>query len=266
MRFFFDTADVQYIEKLWNRIGTEIPSNAVLGVTTNPNAFYKVGATSLYQWELRTRELCHLITSIRGDEVGVVYVQLPYSQMTYEETRNFVKRVRGWSDGHTQIAIKLPPFKNSLDMIMELEYDEVDTNVTGIADASTALYAVTYEPMFISMIVGRMEEVGIDAKAHVSYVQSAQMSSAIIAGSMRTLEGLRWSIEYECIPTIGQRVWDLITDVNIFKSYWNICQDFSDFQKTPRVSELNIQLENKFFLQMDELGHQAYTDFSRGLL
>jgi len=39
--FFFDTADTDYIRKVWDKLGKHIDPSAVIGITTNPNALAK---------------------------------------------------------------------------------------------------------------------------------------------------------------------------------------------------------------------------------
>ena len=53
-KFFFDTADIKTIETYWKVFKTEIPSSSMAGVTTNHNAFKKIGLNSLQEWKNRT--------------------------------------------------------------------------------------------------------------------------------------------------------------------------------------------------------------------
>ena len=140
----------------------------------------------------------------------------------------------------------------------------MEINVTGVADCATALNCFTYDVRYVSIIPGRMEEKGLNAKAHISYVNQRRTSSSdIIAGSMRTLEGLRWVAEYGTVPTIGTGVWDLIfNDMGL--------ETFKLFEKVPRekwskyspiVTDVSTQLSVDFFKQMDECGKTAHTQF-----
>ena len=91
--------------------------------------------------------------------------------------------------------------------------DKIDLNVTGTADCSTALMSLSYGVRYVSIIPGRMEEKGIDAKNQIAYLnQRKKDNSEIITGSMRTLDGLKWAFEYGTVPTIGTKVWDLILE------------------------------------------------------
>ena len=88
--FFFDTADIDYIKKLWKRFSKDIPSNLVAGITTNPNAFSKINLNNLSEWKLTTKNLCKLVTEIRNDGKGVVYVQIPYSRMKKKQINEWI--------------------------------------------------------------------------------------------------------------------------------------------------------------------------------
>jgi hypothetical protein len=84
---------------------------------------------------------------------------------------------------------------------------------------------------------------------------------------MRTIKGLKDSIYYRTIPTIGTRVWDLIDSENLweeFPSYWNNLyqrseNSFADY--CPETTEKNINLSKQFFEQMDLLGSKMHEDF-----
>lgn len=39
--FFFDTADVDYIRKTWDKMQSHVSGESVIGITTNPNALAK---------------------------------------------------------------------------------------------------------------------------------------------------------------------------------------------------------------------------------
>ena len=49
--FFFDTADTDYIRKIWDKLGKHIDPSAVIGITTNPNALAKVNCDTLQKFE-----------------------------------------------------------------------------------------------------------------------------------------------------------------------------------------------------------------------
>lgn len=265
MKFFFDTADGDYITKLWDKLEGRVGPDSVLGITTNPGGFSKVNCDSVEKWGARTLELCQLVTDIRGDNKGVVYVQQPNSSMSPEEVLAWVKLIQPWGDGKTSVALKIPPFKKILTIADQLsKYAEV--NVTGVADCSTALRAFSYGVKYVSIITGRMEEQDINARAQVAFTSQRKVDGGqIIAGSMRTVEGLRWVCAYGTVPTIGSRVWDILFNevtVEEFKKFW--IQDKSVFDDplfSPLIDGRMTDLSSTFFKQMDKLGQPIYNQF-----
>jgi len=261
--FFFDTADINYIQTLWGRLKKTIPASCVRGITTNPNAFFKIDETSLTAWEKKLPQLCALVTEIRGDDKGIVYVQVPNSDMEAKDVIRWAQYISQFTDGTTSLGLKIPPFRSILEVVDELNAI-METNVTGVAECSTALSCLSYRVKYVSIIPGRMEEKGIDAKSHIAFAQRRRTDGAdIIAGSMRTLEGLKWVVEYGTIPTIGTRVWDRICesgfDISSLLDYKRSYSHTINF--SPPISEVNTSLSVDFFEQMDKCGAPCYEDW-----
>ena len=99
--FFFDTADVEYIRQTWSKLESRITPNSVAGITTNPNAFHKIEANTIQNWKDKTLELCKLVSDIRQDSLGVVFVQQPNSQMQGSDVLKWASLVSEWGDGKT---------------------------------------------------------------------------------------------------------------------------------------------------------------------
>jgi transaldolase len=270
--FFFDTADTDYIRKVWDKLGKYVDPSAVVGITTNPNALAKVNCDTLEKFEELVPRMCELVREIRGDSSteGLVYVQVPNSTMKYEDILRWALYVDDFNGNGAAIALKIPHFSYVLRLAGEPELQNLYLNVTGVSDANTIIKALSYQSVFFASIIpGRMEEVGIDANAHLRYLanQQLQRHQNIIAGSMRTIEGLKNSIFYHTVPTIGSRVWDLIDAENRweeFASYWENTYEVSDEPSadyTPLVTDTNLDLSKQFFDQMDKLGESLHKDF-----
>lgn len=270
--FFFDTADTDYIRKIWDKLGKHIDPSAVVGITTNPNALAKVNCDTLQKFEELVPRMCELVRELRGNSSteGLVYVQVPNSTMSYEDILRWAVYVNEFNGNGAAIALKIPHFSYILRMAGEPELQNLYLNVTGVSDANTIIKALSYQNVFFASIIpGRMEEVGIDANAHLRYLanQQLQRHQNIIAGSMRTIEGLKNSIFYHTVPTIGSRVWDLIDAENRweeFASYWENTYEVSDEPSadyTPLVTDTNLDLSKQFFDQMDKLGESLHTEF-----
>jgi hypothetical protein len=227
----------------------------------------------LKELEILTYRLTRFLTQVRGDRVGAVHVQLP---VTYADDETHVKwatYLRGLGDGRSHVAMKIPPFKHVLDRVRERGLSQlVQINVTGVSDAATALRCFSYpEVTYVSIIPGRMEEVGIDAQTHLRFANqrnnafTARTPQYVIAGSMRTVDRLQRSIDAGTIPTIGQRVWDAMSDEDYanFASWWRgIETDAGEYTTDiPLIDERNVKLTDDFFKQMDTLGEPLYTEF-----
>jgi hypothetical protein len=270
--FFFDTADTDYIRKVWDKLGKHIDPSAVIGITTNPNALAKVNCDTLQKFEELVPRMCELVKELRGDTPteGLVYVQVPNSTMSYDDVVRWAVYVNEFNGNGAAIALKIPHFSYVLRMAGEPELRNLYLNVTGVSDANTIIKALSYQNVFFASIIpGRMEEVGINANQHLEYLanQQLQRHQNIIAGSMRTIEGLKNSIYYHTVPTIGSRVWDLIDAENRweeFASYWENTYEVSDEPSadyTPLVTDTNLDLSKQFFDQMDKLGESLHQEF-----
>ena len=270
--FFFDTADTDYIRKVWDKLGKHIDPSAVIGITTNPNALAKVNCDTLQKFEELVPRMCELVKELRGDTPteGLVYVQVPNSTMKYEDILRWAVYVNEFNGNGAAIALKIPHFSYVLRLSGEPELRNLYLNVTGVSDANTIIKALSYQNVFFASIIpGRMEEVGINANQHLEYLanQQLQRHQNIIAGSMRTIEGLKNSIFYHTVPTIGSRVWDLIDAENRweeFASYWENTYEVSDEPSadyTPLVTDANLDLSKQFFDQMDKLGESLHQEF-----
>jgi transaldolase len=256
-KFFFDTADVDYIKNVLDKV--DIDRKSILGITTNPNAMSKINCLTLQSWEGKVKQLCELVTDMRnGQWGGEVHIQLPYSRASADEAIRFADLISSWSDGITSVSMKISPSPEILNVVYALN-DMVKTNVTGLSDAGTAYKCIGYGVDYVSIIPGRMEEVGINADKHLRFLHGCDAD--IITGSMRTVSGLARAIYFNTLPTIGTRVWDQIIDGNIDLSTLHVCNDIDPKVFCPQVDKTNLELSTSFFDQMDKLGEQVYKDF-----
>lgn len=268
-KFFIDTADISYIAQLWEKLSPHIDRKSFIGITTNPNALAKVNCDTLEYMETLIPELCRLTSALRNDNSGIVYVQVPNSVMEVKDIIEWAKYVNQFNGNGAHIGLKIPHFSYVLKITNTPELKNLYLNVTGVSDANTIIKALSYENVtYASIIPGRMEEVGIDADAHLAYLRRNRFKphQDIIAGSMRTVEGLKKSIYYGTVPTIGTRVWDTIDTQNLwheFVGYWNDgyipTEPSADY--TPTVTDANIELSKGFFEQMDALGRDIHHQF-----
>jgi transaldolase len=269
--FFFDTADEQYIRSTWEFLKANggFSGTDVVGVTSNPNAMNKIGCNDVEAFDRVVPQLCRLITEIRGGQPGgVVFVQFPQMSMDKESMWKFVEHILPLTDGVTKVGLKIPPYTHVLEMVPELN-KWVQTNVTGVSDCATALKCASYGVKYVSILNGRMAEIGVDDRQQVKYIRQGNLGNTeIITASMRTLDGLAGVIAEQTVPTIGSRVFDLMIakgpeGATEFRRMWD--QIPSEF--APAVTPEMTKLSLSFFEQMDNLGAPMLNSFKeKGIL
>lgn len=259
--FYIDTADIEYIKKIWGQLS--IDPSRLRGITTNPNAMHKVGCTTLKDWERILPELSELIYELRGNSHGEIHVQAPNSGMSADEVNKFAEHIKQFCPlDKVDMVLKIAPSFSTFDF--NYNHGIATLNVTGLSDAATCISSLVCGARYASIIPGRMEEVGINANDHLSYLDKVvgYIDGDIITGSMRTIEGLKNAVKYNTIPTIGSRVWDLILED---PSVMDCKEPSPHFTSAfcPTIDNENHSLSAGFFAQMNELGSNVYSDFKR---
>lgn len=265
-QFFFDTANLPFIEDIMEKYGSYINPSYVKGITTNPNAFSKVNMYNLDEWFEHTLKMAKLISNIRGDNLGEIHIQAPCSHLDPEVILEYAKMISNLTEGYCKVGMKIPPYQDVLEYVDNYN-DYVLTNVTGLADSSTALKCITYNVDYVSIIPGRMEEVGIDAKSAIAFVNQCNFGNTkIITGSQRTTDQIIYSFYLDTVPTIGEKCWADIMQGDNFERIMNIeyCYEVVG-SFTPTISQDNINLSLSFFEQMDNLGDIARRDLEERL-
>lgn len=266
--FFIDTANLDEIDEVIDFLGNEHIDKCV-GVTTNPNAMAKIDAHYLPQWKKAVYKISDRLAEAKGNTDGEVHFQVPNS-LAHPEILNKYLDYMLDNRGPFSFAVKISPNISMLAHAKEIEdIYGIKTNVTGLADSETALYCMNYGVDYVSIIPGRMEERGINANSHLSYLhidryrrdEENKHSSDVITGSMRTIEGVKNAILYGTIPTIGYKVWKLImeSEENIFD---NNLKELNEYTGKPRFTRDSINLSKEFFEQMDHLGKNAFADLA----
>ena len=124
-QFFFDTADADYIRKVWKWLEPHVDSWACLGVTTNPNALSKIDCTTLLQLENVIPTLCELTTEMRDGNIGgTVWVQTPNSSMPFNEIFEWAQYVIQFTDGTPEDLKKFlrGPLRIAIDLDDTINY------------------------------------------------------------------------------------------------------------------------------------------------
>ena len=259
--FFFDTANVDFIKSTMDKYGSDINPKWVRGVTTNPNAFSKIDKYHLDEWLDHAVVMGKLVADIRGDNEGEVHIQAPYSHLDPEVILEYAKIITDVTQGTCKVGMKIPPYQKALEYVDQFN-EYVITNVTGLADSATALKCCTYDVGYISIIPGRMEEVGIDAQSAIAFVNQCNFGNTeIITGSQRTTEQIIYSFYLDTVPTIGEKCWADIFQGDNFQRILNMEYGYEPVGPfSPTITDDNINLSLAFFEQMDKLGDTARKD------
>ena len=71
INFFFDTADINYVNSAWTKLEGTVDAKHLSGITTNPNAFSKVDMPNLKQWEEHLPRLCETVSKLKVAAEGL---------------------------------------------------------------------------------------------------------------------------------------------------------------------------------------------------
>lgn len=279
--FFFDTADTGAISKVYSRLTAlygHFINYSIIGVTTNPNAMAKIGATSLSDMVQVILDIDRFFC-ISNDELSSFYtripqeihIQLPDCDMPFDDCLKWFEYFEQL-ELQSKLVFKMPPNAKLLSEASRHSSEKKIRyyNVTGLADAASILWALSYPYVsYASIIPGRMQNVMPleEVNKHLQLLASAKIpvSKKIIAGSMRTLDGLKDAINYNTVPTIGTRVWDLMTgdDFKHFASWWSYNSQLIHSYVQIDISDANRNLSNSFFEEMNKLGEPIANEFKQ---
>lgn len=254
--FYFDTADVPSLKRVWRDLKSDISSDLMRGVTTNPAIMNRAGKNSLVEWFETFRDLYSTIKEINC--AAKIHVQFPSSNGTLPELEKFASEIDKL--GIEDVVFKIPPYSRILDNLHLSKIGWAAFNVTGLAEAGTVL-KVSDLVSYASLIPGRMIQAGLPYKDHVSFaVKNSTLT--VITGALRNFEQLSDCFRLGSVPTIGLKTWDLILanrEVEKLLTLDYNAEDASDFM--PPCDERHTQLSRSFFEEMDLNGLPAYNDF-----
>jgi transaldolase len=137
MKIFLDTADIDQIRKYRLIID---------GVTTNPSIIAKT------KTEYSFEDLIKEITKIVQGPISVEIMSLESSLMVEEAKQ--ISRIS------QDIVIKVPMTMEGLKATKQLSQMDIKTNVTLIFSANQALLAANCGATFVSVFVGRLDDIG----------------------------------------------------------------------------------------------------------
>ena len=176
MRFFVDTADLKQIKEINNWFPLD-------GVTTNPTLVAHSG-----------EEHHSLISSICEAVKGSVS-----AEVLSTSSEEMLKEARVLSNIHSQVVVKLPLTQEGLIATRRLSGENISTNLTLCFSALQALAAARAGATFVSVFVGRLDDIGVDGMEIVAQIiqifSQYQIKTKVLVASVRHLSHVQAAAE-----------------------------------------------------------------------
>lgn len=209
MKFFLDTANVEYIKEV-NEMGV------ICGVTTNPSLVAKEG-----------RDFNEVIKEITGIVDGPIS-----GEVVSEDTQGMIKEGREIAAIHKNMIVKIPMTAEGLKATKVLSKEGIKTNVTLIFSATQALLAANAGATYVSPFLGRVDDIsmiGMDLVRDIAEIFSVHgIETEIIAASVRNpihvIEAAKAGADIATVPfnLVEQMIKHPLTDQGLekFKADW----------------------------------------------
>ncbi|WP_455792636.1 fructose-6-phosphate aldolase [Clostridium butyricum] len=209
MRFFLDTANVDYIREA-NEMGV------ICGVTTNPSLVAKEGRDF--------NEVIKEITEIVDGPIS--------GEVVSEDAEGMIKEGREIAAIHKNMIVKIPMTAEGLKATKVLSKEGIKTNVTLIFSATQALLAANAGATYISPFLGRVDDIsmiGMDLVRGIAEIFSVHgIKTEIIAASVRNpihvIEAAKAGADIATVPfnLVEQMIKHPLTDQGLekFKADW----------------------------------------------
>ncbi|MFC1971718.1 fructose-6-phosphate aldolase [Chloroflexota bacterium] len=168
MNIFLDTANIEQIRQA-AKLGI------ISGVTTNPSLLSKE-ATSDY--ETLTKTICSIIS-------GPVSVEV-----LSEDADSMIEEARLKASWAANVNVKIPATSDGLQAISTLSQENIKTNMTLCFSANQSLLGALAGATYVSVFVGRLDDVGHDGMQVVEDVMNLldnypELDTQVIAASLR---------------------------------------------------------------------------------
>ena len=209
MKFFLDTANVEYIKEV-NEMGV------ICGVTTNPSLVAKEG-----------RDFNEVIKEITGIVDGPIS-----GEVVSEDTQGMIKEGREIAAIHKNMIVKIPMTAEGLKATKVLSKEGIKTNVTLMFSATQALLAANAGATYVSPFLGRVDDismVGMDLVSDIAEIFEIHgIETEIIAASVRNpihvIDAAKAGADIATIPyeLVMQMLKHPLTDQGLdkFKADW----------------------------------------------
>ena len=210
MRFFLDTANVDYIREV-SEMGV------ISGVTTNPSLVAKEGRDF--------NEVIKEITEIVDGPIS--------GEVVSEDAEGMIKEGREIAKIHKNMIVKIPMTGEGLKATKVLASEGIKTNVTLIFSATQALLAANAGATYVSPFLGRIDDVsmvGMDLVRDIAEIFEIHgIDTEIIAASVRNpihvIEAAKAGADIATVPynLVMQMVKHPLTDQGLekFKADWS---------------------------------------------
>ena len=167
MRIFLDTANIEQIRKA-AKLGI------VSGVTTNPTLLAKEG---MADYQAAIKEISSIIPGPISAEVLT------------EEAQTMVEQARDITTWAPNVVIKIPATAAGLEAISVLAKENIKVNMTLCFSLNQALLGALAGATYVSVFVGRLDDVGHDGMQVVEDVVKVfdhyKLPTQVIAASIR---------------------------------------------------------------------------------
>lgn len=209
MKFFLDTANVEYIREA-NEMGV------ICGVTTNPSLVAKEGRDF--------NEVIKEITEIVDGPIS--------GEVVSEDAAGMIKEGREISAIHRNMIVKIPMTVEGLKAVKVLSKEGIKTNVTLIFSATQALLAANAGATYVSPFLGRIDDISMDGMELVRIIADIfavhGIETEIIAASVRNpihvIQAAQAGADIATVPynLVMQMVKHPLTDQGLekFKADW----------------------------------------------
>lgn len=209
MKFFLDTANVEYIKEV-NEMGV------ICGVTTNPSLVAKEGRDF--------NEVIKEITEIVDGPIS--------GEVVSEDAEGMIKEGREIAKIHKNMIVKIPMTGEGLKATKVLASEGIKTNVTLIFSATQALLAANAGATYVSPFLGRVDDIsmiGMDLVRDIAEIFAIHgIETEIIAASVRNpihvIEAAKAGADIATVPydLVKQMLKHPLTDQGLekFKADW----------------------------------------------
>ena len=209
MKFFLDTANVEYIKEV-NEMGV------ISGVTTNPSLVAKEGRDF--------NEVIKEITEIVDGPIS--------GEVVSEDPEGMIKEGREIAKIHKNMIVKIPMTGEGLKATKVLASEGIKTNVTLIFSATQALLAANAGATYVSPFLGRVDDIsmiGMDLVRDIAEIFAIHgIETEIIAASVRNpihvIEAAKAGADIATVPYdfVKQMLKHPLTDQGLekFKADW----------------------------------------------